>query len=154
MIETIDALFAFAAAAAIAWVLVPVAESLAWRIGAIDRPRERSLHVAPTPKLSGAAILVAVLRLRRDLPALGRADAGDPARRGRDRRGRRGRRPLRPAAAAQAARPDRRGDHPGQAGVTVDVFTLPFVGGVDPGGDEALRAAAASATSTSASSAR
>ena len=54
MLETIDALFAFAAAAAIAWLLVPVAESLAWRIGAIDRPRERSLHIAPTPKLSGA----------------------------------------------------------------------------------------------------
>ncbi len=61
MPETVDALFAFAAAAAIAWLLVPVAESLAWRIGAIDRPRERSLHVIPTPKLSGIAILVAVL---------------------------------------------------------------------------------------------
>ena len=53
------------------------------------------------------------LRLRRDLPALGRPDPGDPARRGRDRDGRDGRRHLRPAAARQAARPDRRGDHPG-----------------------------------------
>ena len=60
MPDTIDALFAFVTAAAIAWLLVPVAESLAWRIGAIDRPRERSLHIAPTPKLSGMAILVAV----------------------------------------------------------------------------------------------
>ena len=60
MPESIDALLAFAAAAAIAWLLVPVAEALAWRVGAIDRPRERSLHVVPTPRLSGIAILVAV----------------------------------------------------------------------------------------------
>src|SRR5918993_386299 len=60
MPDTIDALFAFVTAAAIAWLLVPVAEALAVRIGAIDMPRERSLHTAPTPKLSGAAILVAV----------------------------------------------------------------------------------------------
>ena len=61
MPDTIDALFAFVTAAAIAWLLVPVAEALAIRIGAIDMPRERSLHTEPTPKLSGAAILVAVL---------------------------------------------------------------------------------------------
>lgn len=61
MIETIDAALAFAAAATLAWILVPVAESLAWKIGAIDRPRDRSLHLEPTPKLSGAAILLAVL---------------------------------------------------------------------------------------------
>ena len=85
MPDTIDALFAFVTAAAIAWLLVPVAESLAWRIGAIDRPRERSLHIAPTPKLSGVAILVAVCAVGRDLPALGRGDARDPRRRGRDR---------------------------------------------------------------------
>lgn len=56
----VEALFAFATAAAIAWLLVPVAETFAWRIGAIDRPRERSLHVIPTPRLSGIAILIAV----------------------------------------------------------------------------------------------
>ena len=61
MPETIDALFAFATALAIAWILVPVAEAVAVRVGAIDRPRERSLHTEPTPKLSGMAILVAVL---------------------------------------------------------------------------------------------
>ena len=48
-------------AAAIAWLLVPFTERLAWRIGAIDYPNERSLHDRPTPKLSGAAILVGVL---------------------------------------------------------------------------------------------
>ncbi len=61
MPETSDAVFAFLVAAAVAWLLVPVAERLAWRIGAIDYPNERSLHEQPTPKLSGVAILVAVL---------------------------------------------------------------------------------------------
>jgi UDP-GlcNAc:undecaprenyl-phosphate GlcNAc-1-phosphate transferase len=130
--DTIDALFAFAAAAAIAWMLVPVAEALAWRIGAIDHPRERSLHLTPTPKLSGAAILIAVVASALiflpwdsetrailigavtialvgviddivDLPPLLKL--------------------LGQIAAAII---------PVSAGVTVDVFTLPFIGGVDP----------------------
>ena len=37
------------------------AEWIARRVGAIDVPNERSLHVAPTPKLGGLAILVGVL---------------------------------------------------------------------------------------------
>jgi UDP-GlcNAc:undecaprenyl-phosphate GlcNAc-1-phosphate transferase len=61
MADTSDAVFAFLVAAAIAWLLVPVTERLAWRIGAVDYPNERSLHDRPTPKLSGAAILVGVL---------------------------------------------------------------------------------------------
>ena len=59
--ETIYALFAFATAALVAWMLVPVAERIAWRVGAIDTPNERSLHTAPTPRLGGLAILVAVV---------------------------------------------------------------------------------------------
>ncbi len=58
--ETIYALFAFAVAAVIAWLLVPVAERVAWRIGAVDYPNERSLHTDPTPKLGGLAIFVAI----------------------------------------------------------------------------------------------
>jgi UDP-GlcNAc:undecaprenyl-phosphate GlcNAc-1-phosphate transferase len=58
--ETIYALFAFGVAALIAWLLVPVAERIAWRIGAVDHPNERSLHAVPTPKLGGLAIFVAV----------------------------------------------------------------------------------------------
>ncbi len=61
MAETSDAVFAFLVAAAIAWLLVPLTERLAGRIGAIDYPNERSLHDQPTPKLSGAAILIGVL---------------------------------------------------------------------------------------------
>ena len=59
--ETIFALYAFALAAAIAWTLVSPAERLAWKVGAIDYPNERSLHATPTPKLGGLAILVGVL---------------------------------------------------------------------------------------------
>jgi UDP-GlcNAc:undecaprenyl-phosphate/decaprenyl-phosphate GlcNAc-1-phosphate transferase len=57
---TADAVLAFIAAAAIAWLLVPFAERLAFRVGAIDVPKERSLHDRPMPRLSGLAILVAV----------------------------------------------------------------------------------------------
>ncbi len=60
MAATTDALLAFIAAAAIAWLLVPYAERLAFRVGAIDYPQERSLHDKPMPRLSGLAILVAV----------------------------------------------------------------------------------------------
>ncbi len=59
--ETIYALFAFGVAALIAWLLVPVAERIAWQIGAVDYPNERSLHEKPTPKLGGLAIFVAVV---------------------------------------------------------------------------------------------
>jgi UDP-GlcNAc:undecaprenyl-phosphate GlcNAc-1-phosphate transferase len=57
---TTDALLAFIAAAAIAWLVVPYAERLAFRVGAIDYPKERSLHDKPMPRLSGLAILLAV----------------------------------------------------------------------------------------------
>ena len=55
--SALDALFAFAVALALSWLLVPLTERLARRIGAIDQPRERSLHRIPTPKLGGLAIL-------------------------------------------------------------------------------------------------
>lgn len=60
MAATTDAALAFIAAAAIAWLLVPYAERLAFRVGAIDYPKERSLHDKPMPRLSGLAILIAV----------------------------------------------------------------------------------------------
>jgi UDP-GlcNAc:undecaprenyl-phosphate/decaprenyl-phosphate GlcNAc-1-phosphate transferase len=56
-----DAVLAFVFAGAAAWMLVPAAESIARRIGAIDEPKERGLHDVPTPKLGGLAILVGVL---------------------------------------------------------------------------------------------
>jgi UDP-GlcNAc:undecaprenyl-phosphate GlcNAc-1-phosphate transferase len=57
---TTDAVLAFVAAAAIAWLLVPLSERFAFRVGAIDFPKERGLHDKPMPRLSGLAILVAV----------------------------------------------------------------------------------------------
>ena len=57
----IYALYAFAVAAVLAWVLVPATEKLARRINAIDVPNERSLHAIPTPKLGGLAMLAGVL---------------------------------------------------------------------------------------------
>jgi len=139
MPESIDALFAFAAAAAIAWLLVPVAEAFAWRIGAIDLPGDRSLHVVPTPRLSGIAILVAVcasgaIFLPWDdqtraillgavvIAMVGMADDIFDLP------------PLVKLAGQVVA-----AVIPVSAGVTVDVFTLPFVGGVDPGGTELFR---------------
>jgi UDP-GlcNAc:undecaprenyl-phosphate GlcNAc-1-phosphate transferase len=59
-VTTTDAVFAFLLAAAIAWLLVPYAERLAFRVGAIDLPKPRGLHSKPMPRLSGLAILVAV----------------------------------------------------------------------------------------------
>src|SRR5256714_6563727 len=56
-----DGCLAFALALVIALLATPVAGALAWRIGAIDEPRERGLHQFPTPRLGGLAILVAVV---------------------------------------------------------------------------------------------
>jgi UDP-GlcNAc:undecaprenyl-phosphate/decaprenyl-phosphate GlcNAc-1-phosphate transferase len=60
MAATTDAVLAFLLAAAIAWLLVPYAERLAFRIGAIDQPKERGLHDKPMPRLSGLAIFVGI----------------------------------------------------------------------------------------------
>src|SRR2546423_12068057 len=56
-----DGCLAFALALVIALLATRVAGALAWRIGAIDEPRERGLHQFPTPRLGGLAILVAVV---------------------------------------------------------------------------------------------
>jgi UDP-GlcNAc:undecaprenyl-phosphate GlcNAc-1-phosphate transferase len=57
----IYALFAFAVAVLLAWLLVPLTERLARKIGAIDVPNERSLHEVATPKLGGLAMLAGAL---------------------------------------------------------------------------------------------
>jgi len=60
MPSSLDALLAFLLAGLLALLLVPLTDRLARRVGAIDHPGERSLHEAPTPRLGGLAILVAV----------------------------------------------------------------------------------------------
>ncbi|HEY5814870.1 MAG TPA: undecaprenyl/decaprenyl-phosphate alpha-N-acetylglucosaminyl 1-phosphate transferase, partial [Solirubrobacterales bacterium] len=62
MPAAVEALLAFILAGVLALLLVPLTDRLARRIGAIDHPDdERSLHAAPTPRLGGLAIFVAVL---------------------------------------------------------------------------------------------
>lgn len=56
-----DALKAFALALVVVLVLTPFVRRLAWRIGAIDEPRERGLHQFPTPRLGGLAVIAGVL---------------------------------------------------------------------------------------------
>jgi UDP-GlcNAc:undecaprenyl-phosphate/decaprenyl-phosphate GlcNAc-1-phosphate transferase len=60
-LDTWDAVLAFVFAASAAWMLVPAAEMIARRIGAIDEPKERGLHDVATPKLGGLAICAAAL---------------------------------------------------------------------------------------------
>ena len=57
MPSSLDALFAFLLAGIVALLLVPLTDRLARRVGAIDRPNQRSMHEAPTPRLGGLAIL-------------------------------------------------------------------------------------------------
>jgi UDP-GlcNAc:undecaprenyl-phosphate GlcNAc-1-phosphate transferase len=56
-----DGFLALGLALVVSLLATPVAGALAWRIGAIDMPRERGLHHFPTPRLGGLAILVAVI---------------------------------------------------------------------------------------------
>jgi UDP-GlcNAc:undecaprenyl-phosphate/decaprenyl-phosphate GlcNAc-1-phosphate transferase len=56
-----DGFLALGLAAVVSLLTTPVAGALAWRIGAIDTPRERGLHQFPTPRLGGLAILVTVV---------------------------------------------------------------------------------------------
>ena len=138
MPDTQDALLAFVFAGATVWTLVPATETLARRIGAMDVPNERSLHEVPTPKLGGIAVLIAVLvggliflpwdqETRSILAgaivitAVGVIDdlVDLPA----------GLKLLGQTAAAII---------PVASGVTVESFTLPFLGRVDPGSVQLL----------------
>jgi UDP-GlcNAc:undecaprenyl-phosphate GlcNAc-1-phosphate transferase len=61
MPDLLDAFLAFFLALIVVWISTPVVKSFAWRIGAIDEPRERGLHQMPTPRLGGLAILAGIL---------------------------------------------------------------------------------------------
>jgi len=130
---TTDAVLAFLAAAAIAWLAVPYAERLAYRIGAIDVPKERGLHEKPMPRLSGLAIFAGIevagwIWLPADgetrsillgaaaIAAVGVADDVQPL-------------PALPKLVGQIAA----ATIPVAGGVRVDVLTLPFVGGFELG---------------------
>jgi UDP-GlcNAc:undecaprenyl-phosphate/decaprenyl-phosphate GlcNAc-1-phosphate transferase len=59
--DALDALFAFLLAGVVTLALTPMTIRLAQRIRAIDLPGPRSLHAQPTPKLGGLAILAGAL---------------------------------------------------------------------------------------------
>jgi UDP-GlcNAc:undecaprenyl-phosphate GlcNAc-1-phosphate transferase len=61
MSDEIEAVVAFAVAAVVTFAVTPLTGRLAVRVGAIDMPRERSLHDTPVPSLGGIAILAGVL---------------------------------------------------------------------------------------------
>jgi len=61
MPASVEALFAFLLAGIVTLLLVPSTIRLARRVGAIDLPGGRSLHEVPTPKLGGLAILAGAL---------------------------------------------------------------------------------------------
>jgi len=141
--ETIDAVWAFLVAAVLALLLVPVAEWVARRAGAIDVPNDRSLHLSPTPKLGGLAILIGVLVAGLLFLPDGKGPLGDETR------------AILIGAVAIAAVgviDDIFDLHaalkilgqigaaiiPVTAGVTVTGFSLPFLGGVEPGGVEVI----------------
>src|SRR3954453_22754006 len=56
-----EGFLALGLAAVVSLLATPVAGALAWRIGAIDRPRERGLPQFPPPRLRGLAVLVTVI---------------------------------------------------------------------------------------------
>jgi UDP-GlcNAc:undecaprenyl-phosphate/decaprenyl-phosphate GlcNAc-1-phosphate transferase len=59
--DAVEALFAFLMAGIATLALTPLTIRLAERVGAIDLPNPRSLHELPTPKLGGLAILAGTL---------------------------------------------------------------------------------------------
>src|SRR3954451_7166157 len=56
-----DALWARLVAAGVTALLTPLASRIAYRVGAVDEPRERGLSDRPMPRLGGLAIFVGVL---------------------------------------------------------------------------------------------
>jgi UDP-GlcNAc:undecaprenyl-phosphate GlcNAc-1-phosphate transferase len=138
MPDSYDALFAFVAAAVLALLLVPVTDRLARRIGAIDYPNERSLHESPTPKLGGLAILAAVIvtaaiwlpwdaetrAILAGAVIIALVGAVDDV--------------YELDAAPKVVGQTIGVVVPVSAGVTVDSFTVPFLGALDPGSVDLL----------------
>ncbi len=138
MPASVEALLAFLVAALVTLLLVRPTMRLAGRVGAIDLPRPRSLHEAPTPNLGGLAIFAGVLVASLVwLPWDGETRA------------------ILIGAAAITAVGYLDDVHdlnaavkllgqtaavviPVSAGVTVESFTFPFFGALDPGSVELL----------------
>lgn len=129
----LEAVAAFAVAAVVTLVVTPFTGRLAVRVGAIDVPRDRSLHEAPVPRLGGLAILaglavatLAFMPLDAETRgilggalAVGIVGAVDDIRELPP--------PVKLLGQIAAAA------IPVAAGVRVEAFTLPFLGSVDLG---------------------
>ena len=129
----LEAVAAFAVAAVVTLAMTPLTGRLAVRVGAIDLPRDRSLHETPVPRLGGLAILAGLLvaaiafmpwnaetrGIFGGAIAIGLVGALDDV---RDLPP-----PVKLALQIAAAA------IPVAAGVRVEAFTLPFVGSVDLG---------------------
>src|SRR4051812_16682080 len=131
--QTTDALWAFLVAAVVTLLLTPLAARVARQVGAVAVPRERDLHDHPMPRLGGLAILLGVLAAgalflpnseevrgillgASMITAIGALDdIFDLAA------------PIKLAGQCAAAL------IPIESNVTVDGFTLPFLGAVDLG---------------------
>ena len=62
-------------AAAVTYLLTPVARRFAVRTGAVAEPRDRDVHAVPTPRLGGLAMyggVCAAFLVAQQLPALSR----------------------------------------------------------------------------------
>ena len=135
----VEAILAFLLAGILALLLVPLTDRLARRIGAIDLPRRPALaarRADAAPRWPGD--LRRGPRRRPDLAALGRRDPGDPHRRGADHRV-----GVLDDVYELGAAPKLLGQTvavivPVSAGVTVDSFTVPFLGQLNPGSVELL----------------
>jgi UDP-GlcNAc:undecaprenyl-phosphate GlcNAc-1-phosphate transferase len=133
MTTTLIPILSAIAAAIVVLVLTPATMALARRVGAVDQPSARRIHVRPVPRLGGLAIVLGFL-----LPAVWFLP-GDPAVRGLIAGG--------VLVAALGMADDILGMQPavklvGQvacaavpvaAGLTIDHLTLPFVGAFDLG---------------------
>jgi len=54
--------FLFLASVILALILTPLVRNLAWHFGLVDQPdQKRKIHITPTPRVGGVAILAAVL---------------------------------------------------------------------------------------------
>ena len=61
LIVAVRAVAALAASALACALLLPVAERLAVRLGAVDHPGGRRLHHAPVPRLGGVAVIMSTI---------------------------------------------------------------------------------------------
>jgi UDP-GlcNAc:undecaprenyl-phosphate GlcNAc-1-phosphate transferase len=74
-------LLVFAVAAVVTYLATPVARMLAIRVGAVAAPRNRDVHVTPTPRMGGLAMLIGLfagLKVADRLPFLGVVSAQWP----------------------------------------------------------------------------